>query len=47
MDGMTAVFVLYDWTSNAILAMPITDATDATMVEAFKQNIEYLEKKRF
>ncbi len=47
MVGMTAVFVLYDWTLNAILVTPITDATDATMVEAFKQTIEYLGKRGF
>ncbi len=47
MDGMTDIFVLYDCTLNVILATPITDATDSTMVEAFKHNIEYLGKRGF
>ncbi len=42
MDVMSAIFILYDWTSNAILATPIPNATDTAMVEAFKKNIEYL-----
>ena len=25
MDGMTAIFIMYDWTSNVILAMPVKD----------------------
>ena len=46
-DGMKAVFVLYDWTSNAILATPIETTTDEKMIEAFKTNISYLTKRGF
>ena len=31
--GMTAVFILYDWTTNAILATPIKDAKADTIVK--------------
>ena len=46
-DGMKAVFILYDWTSNAILATPIATATDEQMIKAFKENIEYLTSRGF
>jgi len=45
MDGMTTVFILYDWTTNAIWVTPITDAKDETTVKAFSRNIEYLTKR--
>ena len=34
-NGMKAVFILYDWTSNAILATPIKTATDKQMRNDF------------
>ena len=46
-DGMKAVFILYDWTSNAILATPIATATDEQMIKAFKENINYLTSRGF
>ena len=46
-DSMKAVFILYDWTSNAILATPIETATDEQMIQAFKTNISYLTKRGF
>ena len=46
-DGMRAVFILYDWTSNAILATPIATTTDEKMIAAFKDNITYLSKRGF
>ena len=36
------VFVLYDWTTNAILATPMKDTKNESMIKAFKENIEYL-----
>jgi len=33
MEGMITVFILYDWTTNAILATPISDAKEETMVK--------------
>ena len=47
MAGMTTVFILYNWTSNAILATPILDAKDEIMVKAFRDNVEYLTKRGF
>ena len=44
---MTAIFILCDWTTNAILATPIKDAKATTIVQAFKQNVEYLSKRGF
>jgi hypothetical protein len=29
-DGMTTIFILYDWTSNAILATLVADVKDTT-----------------
>ena len=46
-DGMTVVFVLYDWMSNAILAAPLPTATYEAMIEAFKNNVNYLSKRGF
>merc|ERR1712155_17519 len=44
---MTTVFIPYDWTSNAILAEPIENAQDETMVRVFKEQIKYLTKRGF
>ena len=47
-DGTKAIFILYDWTSNAILATPIKMATDEEMIRAFKQNdVTYLNQRGF
>jgi hypothetical protein len=46
-EGVTAVFILYDWTTNAILAEPIENAQDDTIVRVFKEKINYLEKRGF
>ena len=46
-DGYQVVFILYDWTSNAILATPIKDTTDESMLTAFEDNIEYLSSRGF
>jgi hypothetical protein len=39
------IFNLYDWTSNAILATPVANVKDTSIVEAFKASIEYLTKR--
>ena len=36
-DDMTAIFVLYDWTINAILTTPLPNATYEAMIKAFKK----------
>ena len=46
-DGMTTMFVLYDWTTNAILTTPVADTKEETLVAAFKQNLEYLSERGF
>ena len=45
MEGDTAIFILYDWSSNAILATPVEKLKNETTVAAFKTNIEYLKSK--
>ena len=47
LDGMMIVLVIYDWTSNAILALPIKDAKDETLVATFKSQVEYLARLGF
>ena len=46
-NRMKSVFVIYDWSSNLILATTIKDYTNDTMVEAFKTNINYLSARGF
>ena len=41
-NGMQALFIMYDLTTNAILATSIKDARADTIVEYFRQNVEYL-----
>ena len=47
LDGMVSVFILYDWTSNAILAEPVANTKDKTLVAIFKDKVEYLTKRGF
>ena len=47
MEGNTAIFVQYDWYSNAILATPVQNLINKTTVAAFKTNIEYFKKRNF
>ena len=47
LDGMVTVFILYDWTSNAILADPVENTKDDTIVRVFKQRVKYLLKRGF
>jgi hypothetical protein len=46
-DSMTAIFILYDWTSNAILATPVKDGKDDTTISTFEENIKYLTNRGF
>ena len=41
MEGNIAIFILYNWSSNAILATPVKKIKNETTVAAFKKNIEY------
>ena len=45
--GTTAMFIMYDWTTNAILATPIKEAKAEKIVECFKKDITYLSKRGF
>jgi hypothetical protein len=42
-DGNTLLFIKYDWTTNCILATPVIDTKETTIVDTFKNNIGYLE----
>ncbi len=46
-DGMTTVFVIYDWTTNAILVEPIENAKDKTLIRVFNKKLAYLTKRDF
>ena len=39
MNGMSAIFIMHNWTTNAILAIPIKYAKANTIVEGFKTNV--------
>ena len=45
--GMTVMFIMYDWTFNAILVTPIKGPKAETIVECLKKNITYLSKRGF
>ena len=45
--GMTAMFIMYDWKSNSIIATPTKEAKAETIVECLKKNITYLSKRGF
>ena len=45
--GITAMFIMYDWTSSAIIATPIKEAKAETIVECFKKNITSFFKRGF
>ena len=44
---MVAIFIIYDWTTNAILATPIKNMIEVTIVICHKTNIEHLTKIGF
>jgi hypothetical protein len=46
-DGMTAIFILYDWTTNAILTTPVKDGKSDTTITVFETQIQYLTKRGF
>ena len=45
MDGMVPIFIMYDWTTNAILATPVKNMAEEMIVSCFKQQITYLTKR--
>jgi hypothetical protein len=46
-DGMTSTFILYDWTTNAILATPVKDVKAETTIATFESHIQYPTKRGF
>ena len=44
---MVTIFILYDWSSNAILGEPIPDVKDVTIIRVFKEKLEYLSSRGF
>ena len=47
LDGMVTLFIMYDWSSNSILAQPIENTKDETIIRAFKEKIDYLTQRGF
>ena len=47
MGGMVAIFIVYDWTTNSILATPVKNMAEKTIVSCFKQKIKYLTQRGF
>ena len=46
-DGMVKMFIMYDWSSNSILVEVISNTKDETIINVFKEKINYLTKRRF
>ena len=47
MDGMVAIFIIYDWTTKTILEAPIKNMAEETIVSCFKQKVTYLTRRGF
>ena len=43
---MVEIFIIYDWTTNAILATHVKNMAEETILSCFKQHITYLYKER-
>ena len=47
LEGMMTLFIMYDWSSNSILAEPIANTKDETIIKEFSEKLEYLKKRGF
>ena len=47
LKGMVTLFIMYDWSSNSILAEPIANTKDETIIKEFSEKLEYLKKRGF
>ena len=47
LEGMVTMFIMYDWSSNSILAEPIESTKNDKIIEVFREKIEYLKKRGF
>ena len=46
-NGMVTMFIMFNWSSNSILAEPIANTKDETIIGVFREKIEYLTKRGF
>ena len=46
-DSMTFVFILYDWTMNDILAEPVENSEEKTLIGVFREKLACLAKRGF
>ena len=46
-DGYITIFILYNWTTNSVLATPIKYTKYEAMIDAFKTRIKYITKRGF
>jgi hypothetical protein len=46
-EGNMSVFIMYDWSSNAILPVPVPNTKSNTIISTFKTNILYLKGRGF
>jgi hypothetical protein len=44
-DVITSILILYNWTTNAILATPVKDVKAETTISTFESHIQYLTKR--
>ena len=47
MNGIVAIFIIYDWTTNEILATPVKNMAEKKIVSCYKQHVTYLTKRGF
>ena len=46
-DGYIAIFILYNWSTNSILATPIKYTKYETIIDSFQTHINYITKRGF
>ena len=44
---MVTLFIMYDWSLNSILAEPIANTKDKTIIKEFSEKLKYLKKRGF
>ena len=47
LNGMVTMFIMYNWSSNLIIAEPIANTKGETIIGVFREKIEYLMKRGF
>ena len=46
-EGYIYIFIMYNLTTNSILAAPINDTKDETNIEDFQTHVKYITKRGF